>query len=126
MPVNDARNDPRRALAAALDAYSQWLLLTFSDASIAAGSGTAYLSQVVDLNPQVCPVSSLGLLSEVLVVHAQITDLVYEHRLHILRDGGSVSLNSPAATALLERQVRAIAGLRVLCGDVQAVSSSRT
>jgi hypothetical protein len=104
-------------MQSALDAYEAWLTCAWSGAlpGGACTSGASLLSAVGLLRHQWFPETSL-LMSELLVVHVDLTTILYDFQLRAIRGGGRTRpLSDAPSRASIEKQIAAIGRMRRAC-----------
>jgi len=102
-------------LLSALDAYAQWLSALRERSGFAAGSlstGQDELQKVLELRRTSCPLLTRE-ATELLVVHTQLANLLYECQLRTVRGCTTANAGELSQCAdLVQRQVAAIELLR--------------
>jgi hypothetical protein len=117
MPAQDPMDGASAAMAHALEQYQQWLIRGWSSASPGgvSPSGTGLLVAITQLSRQLYPEVS-PLVGELLVVHAQLTTMIYELQLRAIRAGQPESTPSgPEASACVQKQIAIIGRVRDAC-----------
>jgi hypothetical protein len=117
VPTHDSLEAASAAMRSALDAYEAWLTRAWFGALPDAGctSGASLLAAVGRLRHQWFPDTSL-LMSELLVVHVDLTTILYDFQLRAIRGGGRTRpLSDAPARTLIEKQIAAIGRMRRAC-----------
>jgi hypothetical protein len=117
MPAQDPMDGASAAMAHALEQYQHWLIRGWSSASPGgvSPSGTGLLVAITQLSRQLYPEVS-PLVGELLVVHAQLTTMIYELQLRAIRAGQPVRTPiGPEASACVEKQIATIGRMRAAC-----------
>jgi hypothetical protein len=117
---------PSVQMERALLAYALWLKRTMADDQGLTESGTTLLAVITDLQRKCFPDATL-VTGELLILHTQVANLVFEHKMSFLRGGDRSRMASPDASELASRQFAAIQRMQqVCCGQVSWIQTQDT
>jgi hypothetical protein len=125
MSLNPPPDNPSNEMDTALSAYAEWLTNTMAGDSNVTGSGTSFLTAIADLQRRSFADASRA-MGELLIGHTAIANLVFEHRMLVLRSGSSQIMRTPEAAAVAERQHTGIRAMQTICcGELPRIEVQR-